>query len=489
MRKVIKTDIRKASGFIICALLFWGLMGWIARADCQLEVQPQLHEQWESEGAFFAKVTIGLSNKAGSEASDWKLVFQAPEGGEIQDIWNGVQAEENGNMIITAAGYNAVIQAGETVEPGFIIRTAGKMELPEVTAEAQIDGKKVTAVPQGRTAEKAGEEQPAAESDDSQPAADPDDREMAESGNAAVSYDGKGVSAHGQLKVENARLVDETGEPVILHGMSSHGIAWYPRFTNEYTLKKIKEKGANVFRAAMYTSENGGYCEGNAQEAKRLTFEAVDRAIALDMYAVIDWHILSDNSPQIHKEEALAFFEEASAKYAGNPAVIYEICNEPNGTDWSSQIKPYASEVIPVIRKNSPDAVILVGTNTWCQDVDVASMDKLEFDNVMYTFHFYAGTHTLDGFRGKIETALNNGCGIFVSEWGTSRADGGGGVFLEESRRWLDYLEEKGISWINWSLSDKEETSAAFLPGTDSESFGEENLSESGRFVLASMDG
>lgn len=373
------------------------------------------------------------------------------------------------NIIITAASYNTTIHEGETAEVGFIIRTAEKMELPQV---------KVTADMEERTEEnfsKGYEEKKV-------------QLQNAEKKAHSCDYDGKGVSVHGQLRVEGTQLVDEQGKPVVLHGMSSHGMAWYPQFTSEHILESIREKGANIFRAAMYTAEDGGYCEGNAQEAKQLTFDAVDRAIALDLYVVIDWHILSDHTPQLHKEEALEFFAEASERYAGNPAVIYEICNEPNGTDWGSDIKPYAMEVIPVIRKNSPDAVVLVGCNTWSQDVDVASMDKLDFENVMYTFHFYAGTHMLDAFCGKIETALRNGCGIFVSEWGTSRADGSNGVFLEESHRWLDYLDEKGISWINWSLSDKEESSAAFLPGTDSEGLGEEDLSESGRFVFDALN-
>lgn len=467
MEQSYKKSIQRVLWTILfCTLFITGQIGLTACAENGLEAKAQVHEQWESEGAFYAKVTITLFNQSDTSAENWKIIFPLPEGGKIQDIWNGVQSAEEENITITAASYNSVIPAGETAEVGFIIHTAEKLDLPQVEV----------------TADMAGQAADVAEQTEALPLQNLADEKH------SCFYDGKGVSVHGQLRVEGTQLVDAQGKPVVLHGMSSHGIAWYPQFTNKHTLKSIKEKGANVFRAAMYTAENGGYCEGNAQEAKRLTFDAVDRAIALDMYVVLDWHILSDNTPQIHKEEALQFFQEASARYAGNPAVIYEICNEPNSTDWSSQIKPYAMEVIPIIRRNSPDAVILVGCNTWCQDVDVASMDKLDFENVMYSFHFYSGTHMQNAFCGKIETALNNGCGIFVSEWGTSRADGSDGVFLEESQRWLDYLDEKGISWINWSLSDKDESSAAFRPGTDSETFGAEDLSESGKYVFDALN-
>ena len=38
-----------------------------------------------------------------------------------------------------------------------------------------------------------------------------------------------------------------------------------------------------------------------------------------------------------------------AAKYGDTPNVIFEICNEPNGTDWSD-IKRFADLVIPRIR-------------------------------------------------------------------------------------------------------------------------------------------
>jgi endoglucanase len=348
---------------------------------------------------------------------------------------------------------------------GFIITTVSNLVFNSYSAQASVNGSTVTF-----TYTKP-EETPAVDSA------------------VTAQIENNGVTAHGQLKVSGTQLVDKNGSPVVLKGMSSHGLVWYPQFTNEYTINKTKQYGANVYRAAMYTEEYGGYTTGAdfQNTAKELAYKAVDTAVSLDMYAILDWHILSDNTPLKHKDEAIAFFDEASKRYSNNPAVIYEICNEPNNTSWSSDIKPYANEVIPVIRKNSPNAIILVGTNTWSQDVDEASKDKLAFDNIMYTFHFYAGTHSLDAFKNKIETALSNGCAVFVSEWGTTKADGSNGVYPEESTKWLEYLKEKNISRINWSLADKDESSAAFKPNTNCESFGYDDLTESGKFAFDSL--
>ncbi|WP_374115461.1 cellulase family glycosylhydrolase [Bacillus atrophaeus] len=37
--------------------------------------------------------------------------------------------------------------------------------------------------------------------------------------------------------------------------------------------------------------------------------------------------------------------------------------------------------------------MIVVGTGTWSQDVNDAADNPLQDKNVMYSLHFYAGTH------------------------------------------------------------------------------------------------
>ena len=292
-----------------------------------------------------------------------------------------------------------------------------------------------------------------------------------------------GVSQNGKLSVIGTQLSNQNGEPVVLRGMSSHGIHWFGSFTSFNAIKNSADYGANLFRVAMYTGE-GGYVS-NKESVKQAAYKAVDNAIANDMYVILDWHILSDGDPMQYVSDAVEFFAEASAKYAEVPNVIFEICNEPNGNvTWSGNVKPYAETVIPVIRQNS-DAVILVGSPTWSQDIDKAADDPLSFSNIMYTCHFYAGTHG-SWLRDRIDYALSKGAPIFISEWGTSAADGNGGVFLSESAEWMDFLASRNISWANWSLCDKNETSAALNPGTNPEAaWTEADFSESGKFVFS----
>lgn len=270
------------------------------------------------------------------------------------------------------------------------------------------------------------------------------------------------LNYYGRLHVEDTSLVDSDGKPVRLVGISSHGINEFPEFVTADSLKYLRDSwGINLFRVAMYTSDYNGYCvagEDNQKALKKVIDEAVTAATDNDMYIIIDWHILFDNNPNEYKSEAIQFFGEMVRKYKGNEHVIYEICNEPNGDTTWEDIKHYAKEVIPVIQNVDPEAVILVGTPSWSSDLASVLADPLEFDNIMYTYHFYAGTH-----KSTQRKAFSDCAGelpVFVSEFGMVNADGNGGVNRQESKKWKELLEEYNISCAIWNLSNKDEGSA-----------------------------
>lgn len=296
--------------------------------------------------------------------------------------------------------------------------------------------------------------------------------------------------AHGKLSVSGTKLVDKNGNTYRLKGASTHGIAWFPQYVSYDTFKYLRDNfGVNVVRIAMYTAEYAGYCSGgNKEELKDLVKKGVDAATQLGLYVIIDWHILSDSNPQQNKAEAISFFSEMSSLYKNQDNVIYEICNEPNGgTSWAD-IKSYAMEVIPAIRGNDSDAIIVVGTPTWSQDVDVASFDKITgYDNIMYALHFYAATHK-QWIRDKAQTAINNGLALFVTEFSICDASGNGVLDINEANLWLDFLNKNGISFVGWSLSNKAESSAMFQSWCGKTAdFEESELSEWAKWLKESI--
>ena len=291
----------------------------------------------------------------------------------------------------------------------------------------------------------------------------------------------------GRLHVKGTKLVDKKGHEVQLRGVSTHGLSWYPQYVNDKCFAQLHDKwGANVVRLAMYTEEYNGYCSGDAKnrsDLKKLIKKGVRLAKKHKMYVIVDWHILSDGNPNSHKKEAKAFFREMSRDFKGYNNVIYEICNEPNnGTSWK-EIKSYARSVISTIRKNDKKAVIVVGTPTWSQDVDQAAADPIKGDNIMYALHFYAATHKAD-LRNKMTAAINKGLPVFVTEYGICDASGNGAIDKKEADRWVQTMDEYGVSYIAWNLSNKQESSSIIKSSCSKVSgFKKSELSDEGKWL------
>ena len=297
----------------------------------------------------------------------------------------------------------------------------------------------------------------------------------------------------GQLAVKDGKLVStKTGKAVVLRGVSLHGLAWFPQFVNNAAFKSLRNDWqANIVRLPLYTAEYGGYCKGgNKKQLMKLIDDGVRFATENDLYVIIDWHTLSDKNPNTHVKAAKKFFVTMAKRYRAHNNVIFEICNEPNGkTSWNS-VKKYARKIIPAIRKKNKKAVVLVGTPEWCQRIDrvaASPLPKKYARNVMYTFHFYAGTHKGD-MRDRLETALQKGIPVFVSEYGISDASGNGGLDKGQAQEWMNLLDKYGISRCAWNLSNKNESSAMVKPSNNDAgnlSFGK--LSASGKWVYTAI--
>ena len=285
---------------------------------------------------------------------------------------------------------------------------------------------------------------------------------------SAAAPAGSPAAVNGQLHVCGVNLCNQAGTPIQLRGMSSHGLQWFGSCYNAASLGVLaNDWKSDLFRIAMYVQE-GGY-ETNPTGFTNQVNGLVDQAEAAGMYALIDFHTLTPGDPNHNTANAKKFFADVAARNAAKTNVIYEIANEPNGVTWS-QIKNYADQVVPVIRANDPDAVIVVGTPGWSslgvsgggsyQDI-VAN--RIADANTMYAFHFYAASHG-DNYRAALSSA-SAVLPMFVTEWGTVQATGNGAPDLTSSDAWLRLLDSRKISYANWNYADGNETSAAFTAG------------------------
>lgn len=444
-----------------------------ASSASNFTVQWKKSSSWEEGGRKCGGYEIVITNN-GDTVNSWTAKVTVPGNTKLMSQWNGIFSISGNTMTVKNESYNGTIEKGKSVSCGF-----------NYSADAYINEGKVTV--NGSTAG-------ASAGNNSNNNNDNNNNNTSTAKKPAATVppapsDPKGttpVSQHGQLSVKNGQLVDKNGKGYQLRGMSTHGLTWFPEFVNESAFKTLRDDwNTNVVRLAMYVDEwgNGQCYMGNKSGSLELLEKGVDICIKLDMYVIIDWHVLNPGDPSKYTNEAKSFFETVSKRYAKYPNVIYEICNEPNGgASWSGNIKPYAEKIIPVIRKNAPNSVIIVGTPTWSQEIDKPLSDPLSYKNVMYAFHFYAATHA--GLRSNVENCVAQGLPVFVSEFGTCDASGGGANDFNETQKWLSYFDKQGISYCNWSICNKDETCSVLRPGTSANgNWSESDLTENGKWM------
>lgn len=319
------------------------------------------------------------------------------------------------------------------------------------------------------------------------------DPQTATSETEQVIHEDLGIPAPsncGALSVIDGKLCDEQGEPVQLKGVSTHAVTRTEMQLNQELFEEMRyDWGVNVVRLAMYVVGQDGYTKSDYFREKNIELiqKGVDLATSQDQYVIIDWHILDDGNPLENKDSAIEFFDLISSEYADHSNVIYEICNEPNGVEWSD-IKAYAEEVIPVIRKNAPESVILVGTPDWSQGVDQALAAPLDFENLMYSLHFYSASHK-DDLRNRMIECTEAGLPIFVTEYGVTASNGGFPRDLDEADLWMEAMDEHGISSCIWNMTKNGEAccliSSACIKTSGYET---EDFSETGVWFRGMLD-
>jgi endoglucanase len=284
------------------------------------------------------------------------------------------------------------------------------------------------------------------------------------------------VKKHGQLSVKGTQLVDKDQNPIVLRGVSLGWHSIWPRFYTEKTVAWLKKDfDCTIIRAAMGI-EIGDHPYMKEPDFSKEKIEAVIKgAIKSDIYVIIDWH-----SHNVNLKEAKEYFDEISKKYGKYPNVIYEVFNEPDYETWP-EVKAYSEEIIKVIRANDPDNIILVGCPKWDQDVNLPAADPIKgYSNLMYTMHFYAATHE-KWLRDRTDEAIKSGLPIFVSESAGMEASGDGPMNYKAWQEYIDWMEERKLSWIVWSVSDKDETCSMLKKSASSEgNWKEDDLKESG---------
>lgn len=458
----MKQKVRKVWACILVFALMAGLGPWpVAEVKAESsksfssdngEVEITLTESKVND--YWCEYYLAVTNHSSQSIRDWQLTLSVNDISKYSKSYGCQATVENDKLVVKGRGNGKVVAAGSTykVDDDFKICFGGEVSFTgaEITYEygSQSTGGSEGSVGSGATYMEGYQ------------------CNYTLTGQTKdLLYEDTPYGKHGALHVDGLQVKDKYNQPFTLRGASTHGMHWGDgeTFLNKTAFQNLRDEwGVNMVRLVSYVTQ-GGYTQGSKDKLDKHIQEGISNLTDLGMYAIIDWHVHAEN-PNDTKSQAIEFFDMYSKMYKDQSNIIYEICNEPTGTPWN-QIRPYAVDVVNTIRANDPDAIIVVGTNNWSQDVDEVATNggKLDDPNVMYTIHFYSGSHG-ESFRNKVRTALNAGTPVFCTEFGVCDASGNGGFDLEEADRWIDFFEENGISYCCWSLSKKNESASMLSP-------------------------
>ncbi len=303
------------------------------------------------------------------------------------------------------------------------------------------------------------------------------------------------IEKYGELQVSAGKLRDISGNPVQLRGMSTHGIQYHDKFYSENAIQALAEEWeADIIRLSLYAREFG--YEDHPEYYTERVDTLIEWATKYGMYVLIDWHQLSPGDPNLDKENAKVYLKHMAKTHGTKENILFDICNEPNNggayvdvhnddwtqedlgytVTWNEHIKPYAEEIIPIIREFSEN-IIIVGTSNWASRPDLVIGNEIDDDNVMYSLHFYAADHSYGSsdYKAYLKKALAANLPIFITEFGTQGASGGGGNDFTATQEWLDLLEQEKISWCNWNYSPDKLSGAVFNRDKFSYTWGQKN--------------
>ncbi|RAN93318.1 cellulase family glycosylhydrolase [Micromonospora noduli] len=401
---------------------------------------------------------VTVTNDTSAPITSWRVEFDLPSSSTVSQSWNAQQTTSGSHYTFANVSWNGTLAAGASTSFGFLVNGTGTPVNCTVNGTSCAGGPPPTTPP---------------------PTTPPP--------TTPPPTTGTPVERHGQLRVCGTTMCDKSGARVQLRGISSMWLNWEtaPYAENLSALTWMRDNwNLQVIRAAMGVEPAGAYLSDPAK-ARAQVETIINNAVTAGVYVIVDWHA---HEAQNNQSQAVAFFGDLARRYGHLPNVIWEPYNEPLQVSWTNVIKPYHQAVVSAIRAVDPDNIVVLGTPTWSQDVDVAAASPVTGTNLMYTLHFYSCTHGAS-LRAKGDAAIRAGLALFVTEWGASNADGGldGRACLPEAQSWIDWMKANGISWTAWKLDVGTDTTNLLSPGAPVTGGWTNYLHGHAPFVVANM--
>jgi len=249
------------------------------------------------------------------------------------------------------------------------------------------------------------------------------------------------AGASAGLQVQGSQLLQD-GRPIILRGVAVGDpiLARQGRPLSDYQ-RIARDWHANVVRISLHPS-----VWKHSPHAQVLEVLSREIHAALDnwMDVILVWHTIgwpdgyyepiekdwTDDPPDLYDSSfplAESFWDAVSARFGGDPHIIFELWNEPvrakseedesTPPEWE-QLKPCFARLLAIVRTHSRNVVLATG-NDWAYDLRGIRQDPLPGANVAYCWHIYASTDDDDETQWALHLdSLQTIAPVMVTEWG-----------------------------------------------------------------------
>jgi len=292
------------------------------------------------------------------------------------------------------------------------------------------------------------------------------------------------------LHVSGTKILNRKNQPVRLRGVNAASLEWTSDGEG-HILKTIevaiKDWRVNIIRLPLSQDRWFGKApeqHGDAKPYRALVQQAVDVCATNKCYVILDLHwsdcnewgtnIGQHSMPDLNSQ---AFWKDFAPVYANNPAVLYDLYNEPHDVTWDVWLKggtitdkpngrragpPRTYEsvgmqaLLDTVRAAGARNVIVAGGLDWAYDMsgflEGYKLSDPKGDGVIYANHCYDNKgDSVYTWISKMEKASAK-LPVIVSEFGGNSAP---------SRRvaednWLLHvlqaLDDHQWSWTAWDL-------------------------------------
>jgi len=217
-----------------------------------------------------------------------------------------------------------------------------------------------------------------------------------------------------ELKVSGNQLVTADGKSVWLQGVNVPELAWSPNGEGNVPWSvhlAIEDWHANVIRLPvmdnLWFGKGHGDMTSNDPEAyRKIVDDAIKLANVNGAYVVLDLHrfLTPDQS-------CVDFWKDAAARYKNNPAVLFDVFNEPHDTSWdvwqkggpvpvkqkdgtSQDVQGVGMQaLVDAVRGTGAKNIIVAGGLGYAYDLTGIlkgfALDDKGGNGIMYATHFY----------------------------------------------------------------------------------------------------